>query len=194
MTTMTAIGAKLVELFRDTNSWVLPNKDFIIISDTSDIEEIEQKANELFPEGNLGDPWTMDDISHEITGATDNWGYADEWTYCAHCYKPINMYGSYYLPESWFDPETGDTLCACCVEEEFPEDYLEFLVNNPDEENIFLSTCYLKESGYTLLDIDSWPIDTKQEVYNELRNEYAEIVFGKRDVRFSVKGFTVWVK
>lgn len=102
MTTMTAIGAKLVELFRDTNSWVLPNKDFIIISDTSDIEEIEQKANELFPEGNLGDPWTMDDISHEITGATDNWGYADEWTYCAHCYKPINMYGSYYLPESWF--------------------------------------------------------------------------------------------
>lgn len=189
------MGDKLMELFQDTNSLVTPNRDFVIVYDKNDIQTIETLANKRFPGGNDGEPWTFDSIVNEITGNSD-WGFSDEYGYCAHCYRVIDYYNHFYR-DYWIDYEACEELCCDCVRDEFPEDYLRSIVNNPDEIDGFLGSSKLKEFGFELLhDVAYWRYSDRHSLYNKLREryEYDDIVFGERDPQNGAHKWTVWVR
>lgn len=189
------LGDKLKELFQNTNSYVTPNRDFVIASDQNDVDKIVEAANSMFPNENDGEPWTFDDIVAEITGQSD-WGFADQFGYCDHCYRVVDYY-SHLGRDYWIDPNNLDKLCCNCVRDEFPEDYLEAIIDNPDENDEFLGEAKLKELGFRFLeDEDDWKYSTKIDHYKELRKTHKteEIVFGERDPQRGKHKWTIWVR
>lgn len=187
---------KMLEILSTTNCMVTPNGDFVIANTWEEVNEIVEKANQEFSENA---PWKFDDIVEEITGDRDEWGFSDEYSYCDNCGRVFNYYSYHGGPEYWFDTQTSDELCAECVRNEFPEDYLDFLIDNPEEQDWFLGEKVLKEFGFELLqEEDTWKFNVAIDHYQELRKTHKEgsvqIVFGQRDVRNGYYYRTVWLR
>ena len=73
------------------------------------------------------------------------WGFSDEYLICDHCYKVFHM-----DDPCWIDD--GEPLCQKCVEEYFPNEYLEYLNNESKRINICLDVETLKYKGYVACD------------------------------------------
>jgi hypothetical protein len=161
-----------LETIKNEISTILMNKDcfitadgFVIVPDERSVEEVVIKVNQKFPREN---PWTFDQIV-ELANETGDWGFADEYSFCINCGNVFSYYPNYY-PEYWYDPEHGEEICAKCVEE-FAEDYISFLVENPSEKNWFLSEEVLERLGFRRL-AESIPACKQMQYYQDFRKVF----------------------
>ena len=120
-----------------------------------------------------------DDIESYLDEIFDGaWGYQGDWETCYNCGKAIYM-EDYYSQDYWVDYEGSGLYCGDCVREvpEIRDAYLEFLANNVDNCNTFLSERQLEEAGLIKLE-GSYESgyygrhDNPSEIYNKLADKY----------------------
>ena len=75
-------------------------------------------------------------------------GFSNEYSVCEHCNKAFRTSPDSY---SWVaNYWVGDRfiLCEDCVREDYSEEYLESLENNPNTANTILSDNEIEKAGY----------------------------------------------
>lgn len=129
-----------------------------------------------------------------------NWGYSDSWNECYNCGNAVYL-DDYYNQDYWIDYEGSGIYCGDCVRHvpEIRDSYLEYLANNSDACNTFLSESQLEEAGLIKLEGDYEDgyygrNDSPSRILNELREKYpnGKFVFDlKKNNAFSTS-YTVW--
>lgn len=125
--------------------------DFLILDGWDDVRTVESI---LDPKADIG-PDSME------SGAIDrafggNWGFSDEYAVCDDCGTVIRTSPDSYSwkPDFWLEAEEG-YHCGDCVRED-PDDYIEHLVDNPDEANTILSDDELRSRGFAKVNEDAY--------------------------------------
>lgn len=157
------IDAFLEVLYHQTDIMFNYRRDFLIVSDERDMAKMVVFANENFPKTNE-EPWTFDDIIESITGEENRWGYANEFVFCGCCDAAVSFKPTPW-PEGWFDESFRDYLCETCIKKHHADYYLEAIINNPANPNLFLDEQVLEEKGFALLPNSLRHINTKWECF-----------------------------
>lgn len=131
-----------------------------------------------------------------------DWGFSDEWSFCADCKEPIHMI---YEPH-WINID--EILCEDCVREEHAEDYInEHLVINwelgvPSTNiplNQVLSTETLKEHGFSKVKegLEAGMYGTYDDPVKILReltenNRHSDFVVHCTDINPYATNYEIW--
>lgn len=133
------------------------NKEFIIVGSISDKEALDmafQQLRDSFDDDHYYNienlDWAIEQCPEEIEG----WGYADEYDSCYRCGNLIHTRPSYGEQQDFFpDYDASELVCGDCVRKD-PDDYLNYLINNPTGLNVLLSREQLKKLGFELISDD----------------------------------------
>ena len=91
------------------------------------------------------DSWeTVESVGMEDIEGIE-WGFSDEYLICEHCQKAFNIDDKYWIDD-------GTPLCEKCVEDDFADEYLEYLNNEPRRINVCVDVETLEDKGYTPCD------------------------------------------
>jgi hypothetical protein len=127
------------------------------------------------------------------------WGFDDEYEECGECNHVIRTSPTNYgwRPDFWRSPSDG-IICGACVRKD-PEEYLDWLVNDPTRINVLIPAKELEDWGFRHLPEhyeSGWHAGqdaNPQQIFETLRQEHptAEIIFhwedaGQFDLHFSV--------
>lgn len=130
------------------------------------------------------------------------WGFSDEYSVCEHCNRAFRTSPDSYSWTANYWLGDGFIICDECVKEDFAEEYLESMHNNPKIANTILSDNEMENIGYEKVNADNYEsgwygtCDDPQEILEkemEINPEY--------DYVFSVCGsgqfhtyFDLWRK
>lgn len=152
-------------------------------------EKLKEKGIDTYPDYDRKDYYI-----DFVTG--DNWGYDDSYFICNECGKAFR-YNDYGRNNYW----SGDDFIICedCVKENYKEEYIAELINNPKKANVLLNPGELRELGFTRLDGDyengMYGVeDEPQTIYERLKNDKAEIIFHVNESNPFTVYFSVWVR
>lgn len=129
-----------------------------------------------------------------------NWGYSDSWQECYNCGKAVYL-DDYYTQDYWIDYDGSGLYCGDCVRnnEEVRSAYLDYLANNEDACNSFLSENQLEEAGLEKLEGEYEDgyygrNDSPHQILNNLMNKYpnGRFVFDLRSHDGYNTVYTVW--
>ena len=84
------------------------------------------------------------------------WGFSDEYAVCECCNKAFRTSPDSYSWTQNYWLGDGFIICEDCVREEYSEDYLESLQNNPKTANTILSDSEMENAGYEKVNTDSY--------------------------------------
>ena len=84
------------------------------------------------------------------------WGFSDEYSVCEHCNKAFRTSPDSYSWTANYWLGDGFIICDECVKEDFAEEYLESLHNNPKTANTILSDDEMENAGYEKINRDSY--------------------------------------
>ena len=84
------------------------------------------------------------------------WGFSDEYSVCECCNKAFRTSPDSYSWTQNYWLGDGFIICEDCVREEYSEDYLESLQNNPKTANTILSDSEMENAGYEKVNTDSY--------------------------------------
>lgn len=128
------------------------------------------------------------------------YGYRDEYLECDQCNNIMmrylnNSYPEYYSTES-------SVVCLDCFnqDEEVQDHYIEQLINNPRNANQLIESDVLEKIGFTKLDkvfesgLHEGQNDDPQVIYEELKNQYEEVIFDVENSTMFETEFVVWVR
>ena len=125
-----------------------------------------------------------------------NWGYSDSYYICDDCGKAFR-YPEYGTANYW----TGDgfIICEDCVKENYKDEYIAELINNPQKANVLLNPNELEELGFIKLDGDYengfYGVEDKpQAIYDRLKNDKVEIIFHVGESNPFAIYFSAWVR
>lgn len=76
------------------------------------------------------------------------WGFSDEYSVCEHCNKAFRTSPDSYSWVANYWVGDGFILCEDCVMEDYSEEYLKSLENNPNIANTILSDDEIEKAGY----------------------------------------------
>lgn len=124
-------------------------------------------------------------------------GWCDEWTECHGCYSAVRTQPDSYSWKQSFILKHSGLYCHECVKED-PETWLDIYVNNPDRAltiNVDLTDHgFQKHNGGFESGWYKHTNDNPNEVYEELEDQYDEIIFKISSTGQFSTGWTVWVR
>ena len=147
-------------------------------------------------------PYTVPNGLHELNDWFD-WGFSDEYTTCENCGKSFQYsQGSYIDIPKWALIDGLGIFCHECIRDEFEEEYIESVTNNPEQalKITIIDEQRLIELGWTEPEpneeyknglhqgMNDKPID----VYNKLKDKY-DVIFTFMPSQFYV-AFWAWTK
>lgn len=113
---------------------------------------LDNYAKELCDETRYELPEDIRDREYFITWLdylTDGmWGFSDEYSVCECCNKAFRTSPDSYSWVANYWIGDGFILCEDCVREDYSEEYLESLENNPNTANTILSDDEIEKAGY----------------------------------------------
>ena len=124
------------------------DKWFLIVDSWDFIRELNEWLNdnyakELCDETRYELPEDISDREYFTTWLdylTDGmWGFSDEYSVCEHCNKAFRTSPDSYSWTQNYWLGDGFIICEDCVKEDYAEEYLESLQNNPHTANTILS-------------------------------------------------------
>lgn len=126
--------------------YLIDNKDgsddFMIITTDEDMKRTADYFRKSRPELAEEDD---ERILDEVFG--DDWGYSDEWTECSNCGHAINtMHDNLFV-------DYKEIYCENCVRKE-PDNYIKYLINDPQNANTILSDNELMKEGFEKLNAE----------------------------------------
>lgn len=127
-------------------------ENFLIVDGWNSIEELNEWLNDNYGEileeetrySYNGDRYFTNWIDY-LTQKM--WGFSDEYAICDDCGKAFKTSPDGYSPSPYWIGD-GFIICEDCVKNNYKEDYLESLLNNPKKANTILSEKELLELGY----------------------------------------------
>lgn len=178
------------------NAWYQISKyngeDFMIVDSWDDVIEIQKALDPSFEPKDKYDTKVLDDYMP--------WGFSDSYVVCDECGDVIcTEPDSKHWKADFFVSDNG-IVCGDCVRED-PQDYIEYLVNNPNNANTILDPSNLEDEGFEKLDGDTYQSgyygrnDDPKSILKDLMNKYpqGEFIFnvigvGQFAVDFDVYG------
>ena len=133
------------------------DKWFLIVDSWDFIRELNEWLNdnyakELCDETRYELPEDISDREYFTTWLdylTDGmWGFSDEYSVCEHCNKAFRTSPDSYSWVANYWIGDGFIICEDCVKEDYAEEYLESLQNNPHTANTILSDVEMENAGY----------------------------------------------
>lgn len=167
---------------------------FIIFHSWDDREKFVDMCKEYCNDNDMSDYQIEQEFSCELV-------FDDEYTLCMDCNSIIRTSADSYGWQPDFYVGDGFIVCGECfrVQEDYQEDYLQERINNPKNAvNGLLTSDNLEELGFTKVNEDSYEngyhygqTDSPEDIYNELKEQYDEVVFfinsvGQFDIHFDV--------
>ena len=176
------------DFIREFNSWVK-----------------KKYGKELYDETRYDLPENEEDRKYFTTWldylTQDMWGFYDEYSVCEHCNKAFRSSPDSYSWTQNYWLGDGFIICEDCVKEDYAEEYLESLQNNPHTANTILSDAEMENAGYEKVKEDceeGWygRCDDPEEI---LEREMKENTDGKYVFSISGSGqfhtdFDLWKK
>ena len=151
--------------------------DFLIFDSWEDIQALEY---EIDPDFEPRDRWDTSVLDNAFDG---KYGFSDEYAVCDMCGKVIQTSPDSYswTPDFFADYDGGYMVCGDCVRES-PEDYLNSIINNPNNANTILDRGTLRAEGFELVEDDyenGWydRSDSPEEILKNAREEHPEAEF-----------------
>ncbi len=129
------------------------------------------------------------------------WGFSDEHITCGNCCKAIAITPSYYGDKPRYAIINDETLCGDCVVNDYEDDYLLSVTNNPNNaiKTSIISEERLKELGWKKLSktynagIREGNNDNPEKIFNKYKNKFNKILFTYEIGQFDVD-FWMWIK
>lgn len=84
------------------------------------------------------------------------WGFSDEYSVCEHCNRAFRTSPDSYSWTANYWLGDGFIICDECVKEDFAEEYLESMQNNPKIANTILSDSEMENAGYEKVNTDNY--------------------------------------
>lgn len=145
-------------------------------------------------------PYTVPNGLHELDHWFD-WGFSDEFSTCENCGRSFQYsHNSYDDIPRWAMIDRLGIFCHECIRDEFEEEYIESVTNNPKQalKITIINESRLAKLGWKKLDekyengfhqgMNDKPID----VYNKLKDKY-DVIFTFMPSQFYVE-FWAWTK
>ena len=138
---------------------------FLIVDSWDFIREFNSWAKdkygkELYDETRYDLPENEEDRKYFTTWldylTQDMWGFYDEYSVCEHCNKAFRSSPDSYSWTQNYWLGDGFIICEDCVKEDYAEEYLESLQNNPHTANTILSDSEMENAGYEKVNADSY--------------------------------------
>ena len=130
----------------------LVDHDYILVYQLNDGEKFDNYAKELCDETRYELPEDIRDREYFTTWldylVDGMWGFSDEYSVCEHCNKAFRTSPDSYSWVANYWVGDGFILCEDCVREDYSEEYLESLENNPKTANTILSDNEIEKAGY----------------------------------------------
>ena len=118
------------------------NEDFLVVDGWENVQDIQKILKPEFEAKDKYDTTVLDDIF-----GSNNWGFSDSYMVCDECNKVIELH-SYNNPNKYFvDRDEGMVYCDECVKKD-PANYIDFLINNPQNANTILNSIELTKQGF----------------------------------------------
>lgn len=125
--------------------------------------------------------------------------FEDQITSCHGCglfvYLQPGFYGDLSIPVCTKD----ELLCHDCVKD-CPEDYLDYLTNNPDSANHVFSDSELEELGLVRIDtnlesgLHEHMNDDPKKIYKKLKDQFPKIIFSIDNAGQFHVSWSVWIR
>lgn len=129
-----------------------------------------------------------------------DWDRFDDYGQCDGCSKWVYLEAMYESDDDFWVPPDGGLLCGDCVRN-CPDEYIEFLKDNPDAENRLLSDDGLSEQGWEIVDTfstfgENYPKNCaeRERLLSELRRRYpgADFIFDASCAYTWRREYRVW--
>lgn len=179
--------------------------DFVIVETWDEVHKIEETVKDYLK--------SLDKVNEDLLelhnfdnivgyaldqGRRGNWGFSDEYTTCSNCDVVICTSPDSYFWVPGYYVFDGSILCSECVKDN-PEILISELVNNPNTANTILSPAELEELGFKQVGGEYETglygiVDDPKKVFEELTNEYDEILFNISEKQQFTTYWTVWVR
>ena len=123
------------DFIREFNSWAEDNYGKELYEETRYELPVEPLDRKYFTE------W-LDYLTQDM------WGFGDEYSVCNCCYQAFRSSPDSYSWTQTYWIDNGEIICEECVRNEYAEEYIESLHNNPKSANTILSDRELRNLGY----------------------------------------------
>ena len=168
----------MLKLYHEAVSGIYEGETFYII-DSLLRKEIQEIINNYDKYLTFGEVMNQNNIQ---------WGFNDEYEFCCHCYKVMEITTQFngWIPDFWVDQ--GEFICGDCVRKDFADDYIEFYlldnfkaVNTVLPESELLKRGWQKYNGIFETGVREGENDSPEDVYNKLKDKY-NVIFSIKNI------------
>ncbi len=165
------------------------------------IDFLNERGNEAFQKMRFehNDRYEIPEGLHELEEWFE-WGFSDEYTTCGNCGRSLRTEHSSYDDIPKFAILNDELLCHECIRDEFEEEYIESVTNNPKNalKLTIINESRLEELGWKELEekyengLHEGMNDDPKSIYNSLKADW-DVLFTFMPSQFYIQ-FWAWVK
>ena len=165
------------------------------------IDFLNERGNEAFQKMRFehNDRYEIPEGLHELEEWLE-WGFSDEYTTCGNCGRSLRTEHSSYDDIPKFAILNDELLCHECIRDEFEEEYIESVTNNPKNalKLTIINESRLTELGWKELEeryengLHEGMNDDPKSIYNSLKTDW-DVLFTFMPSQFYIS-FWAWVK
>ena len=165
------------------------------------IDFLNERGNEAFQKMRFehNDRYEIPEGLHELEEWFE-WGFSDEYTTCVNCGRSLRTGRSSYDDIPKFEILNDELLCHECIRDEFEEEYIESVTNNPKNalKLTIINESRLEELGWKELEekyengLHEGMNDDPKSIYNSLKTDW-DVLFTFMPSQFYIQ-FWAWVK